>query len=210
MPLRRGSVTLPSGRSMYRFYNSKATPVTIGIRREDPERIWERRAPLTPDAVAELVGRGDVRVLIQECERRVFPVDEYVRVRTIHIVGFVNERLILTQAGAEVHPTLEPAHVVLGIKETPLHTLLTSPLRSIYRNELVPRTHMMFSHTIKGQEYNMPLLSRFLVGGDSYADPKLTGEKSVPQLEARLVDYELLTGTDGKRTVAFGWHAGGV
>jgi hypothetical protein len=44
--------------------------------------------------------------------------------------------------------------------------------------------------------------------GDSYADPKPTGEKSVPQLE---VDYELLTATDGKRTVAFGgWHAGRV
>jgi alpha-aminoadipic semialdehyde synthase len=69
---------------------------------------------------------------------------------------------------------------------------------------------MMFSHTFKGQEYNMPLLSRFLAGGDYFSEPKLTGEKSIPQLEARLVDYELLTGTDGKRTVAFGWHAGGV
>lgn len=109
-----------------------------------------------------------------------------------------------------MHPTLEPAHLVLGIKEPPLLSLLTSPVRSIYQNAFVPRTHMMFSHTFKGQEYNMPLLSRFLAGGDSYADPKLTAEKSNPQLEARLVDYELLTGTDGKRTVAFGWHAGGV
>jgi alpha-aminoadipic semialdehyde synthase len=69
---------------------------------------------------------------------------------------------------------------------------------------------MMFSHTAKGQEYNMPLLSRFLSGGGRYADPKLSGDESLPQLMARLVDYELLTGTDGKRTVAFGWHAGGV
>jgi len=56
----------------------------------------------------------------------------------------------------------------------------------------------------------MPLLSRFLTGGDHFADPKLTGDNSLPQLAARLVDYELLTGLDGKRTVAFGWHAGGV
>jgi hypothetical protein len=109
-----------------------------------------------------------------------------------------------------VHSTLEPAHLVLGIKETPLHSLLTSPVRSIYQDALVPRTHMMFSHTYKGQEYNMPLLSRFLAEGDYYADPNLTGEKPIPQLEARLIDYELLTGPDGKRTVAFGWHAGGV
>ena len=68
----------------------------------------------------------------------------------------------------------------------------------------------MFSHTVKGQEYNMPLLSRFLAGGDKYADPHLTGDGFFPQLEARLIDYELLTGADGKRTVAFGWHAGGL
>lgn len=68
----------------------------------------------------------------------------------------------------------------------------------------------MFSHTIKGQEYNVPLLSRFLAGGDKYADPQLTGDGSLLRLEARLIDYELLTGADGKRTVAFGWHAGGL
>jgi alpha-aminoadipic semialdehyde synthase len=127
---------------------------------------------------------------------------------------FVNQNLPssagVTQAGAEVHSTLEPAHLILGIKETPLHSLVTSPIRSVDRSVLVPRTHMMFSHTAKGQEYNMPLLSRFLVGGDRYADPDLSNDKSPPQLAARLVDYELLTGTDGKRTVAFGWHAGGV
>jgi alpha-aminoadipic semialdehyde synthase len=67
---------------------------------------------------------------------------------------------------------------------------------------------MMFSHTAKGQEYNMPLLSRFLAGGDRFADPKLSSDDSL--LVARLVDYELLTGPDGKRTVAFGWHAGGA
>ena len=69
---------------------------------------------------------------------------------------------------------------------------------------------MMFSHTVKGQEYNMPLLSRFLAGGHHFAHPKLTGDNSLPQLAARLVDYEFLTESNGKRTVAFGWHAGGV
>ncbi|KAI0001339.1 Saccharopine dehydrogenase-domain-containing protein [Russula compacta] len=191
MSLRRLSVALPPpGPLTLRFYASQSTPVTIGIRREDPERIWERRVPLTPDAVAELVSRDNVRVLVQDCDRRVFPLEEYIR------------------AGAERHSTLEPAHLVLGIKETPLHSLVTSPVRSVNQNVLAPRTHMMFSHTVKGQEYNMPLLSRFLTGGDRYTDPKLTGDKSSPQLAARLVDYELLTGTEGKRTVAFGWHAG--
>ncbi|KAI0305467.1 Saccharopine dehydrogenase-domain-containing protein [Multifurca ochricompacta] len=190
MSLRRVSCAVPPGRFSRRFYTSQAAPVTIGIRREDPERVWERRAPLTPDAVAELVRRDSVRVLVQECERRVFPVSEYLR------------------AGAEVHSTLEPAHLILGIKEPPLSSLVTSPVRPINQNILVPRTHMMFSHTVKGQDYNMPLLSRFLAGGDYYADSKLVGKESIPQLRARLIDYELLTGTDGRRTVAFGWHAG--
>ncbi|KAI0268740.1 Saccharopine dehydrogenase-domain-containing protein [Gloeopeniophorella convolvens] len=190
MHLRRVPIARSSPRYAQRHYSSRSSPVTIGIRREDPGRVWERRTPLTPDAVAELVGRDGVRVLVQDCERRVFPIDEYVR------------------AGAEVHPTLEPAHLVLGIKETPLESLITSPVRSPASNERVPRTHMMFSHTVKGQEYNMSLLSRFLSGGDRYASPELTGGESAPGLEARLIDYELLTGEDGKRTVAFGWHAG--
>ena len=83
MSLRRVPVPLPPGRFTHRFYSSQTTPVTIGIRREDPGRKWERRVPLTPDAVAELVGQDKVRVLIQDCERRVFPVDEYIRVCTI-------------------------------------------------------------------------------------------------------------------------------
>ena len=53
----------------------------------------------------------------------------------------------------------------------------------------------MFSHTTKGQPYNMPLLARFL-----NAEP----------LSSQLIDYELLTGADGKRTVGFGWFAGGT
>jgi alpha-aminoadipic semialdehyde synthase len=56
----------------------------------------------------------------------------------------------------------------------------------------------MFSHTIKGQPYNMGLLSKFL------PSPAIRE----PRLLPRLVDYELLTKA-GKRTVGFGWFAGG-
>lgn len=55
----------------------------------------------------------------------------------------------------------------------------------------------MFSHTTKGQPYNMELLSRFL------------SQNPQRDLPSRLIDYELLKGPDGKRTVAFGWFAGG-
>jgi alpha-aminoadipic semialdehyde synthase len=60
----------------------------------------------------------------------------------------------------------------------------------------------MFSHTAKGQPYNTPLLSHFVAPFDETQTTK--------HLRPRLIDYELLTnGTDGKRTVGFGWFAGG-
>ncbi|VDC06971.1 unnamed protein product [Peniophora sp. CBMAI 1063] len=184
MPLLRRA-TAGLRKAHVRHASSKAS-VTIGLRQEDPERVWERRSPLTPDAVADLIAKDGVRVLVQECDKRVFPLDDYVH------------------AGAEVHPTLEPAHLIMGIKETPLNSLITSPVPSPVASGLVPRTHLMFSHTIKGQEYNMPLLSRFLADGDAFH----AGAKSEPGLEARLIDYELLTDESGKRTVMFGFYAG--
>jgi hypothetical protein len=54
--------------------------LTLGIRREDPSRIWERRVPLTPKAVQSLISEERVRVLLQPCARRVFPTEEYVKV----------------------------------------------------------------------------------------------------------------------------------
>ncbi|KAI9570082.1 Saccharopine dehydrogenase-domain-containing protein [Boletus coccyginus] len=131
---------------------SSSKPI-IGIRREDPTRIWERRCPLTPDGVQSLVHEENVDVLIQDCDRRVFPVDQFLK------------------AGARIHPNLDPAHIVLGIKEPPLHELITSPVSSL-------RT-----------------------GSVGSPDPQR-------QLPSRLMDYELLVGPDGKRTVAFGWFAG--
>lgn len=58
----------------------------------------------------------------------------------------------------------------------------------------------MFSHTAKGQTYNTALLSRFVA-----KDP-VAGDPTLP----RLIDYEHLTDGDGKRTVGFGWFAGGM
>lgn len=57
----------------------------------------------------------------------------------------------------------------------------------------------MFSHTAKGQSYNTPLLEKFIK--DPQADPN--------KKYHRLIDYELLTDDDGKRTIGFGYHAGG-
>ncbi|KZO91956.1 hypothetical protein CALVIDRAFT_488223 [Calocera viscosa TUFC12733] len=142
-----------------------ASTLILGIRREDPSRAWERRCPLSPDAVAELVAMG-VNVQVQHCSRRIWTHDEFQK------------------AGATIVRDVSEADIVVGIKEVPISELAPSPLKE--------QTHFMFSHTHKGQSYNMELLARLLRQG-------------------RLIDYELLTdraGRDGKRTIAFGWHAG--
>ncbi|KNZ82307.1 Alpha-aminoadipic semialdehyde synthase, mitochondrial [Termitomyces sp. J132] len=160
----------------------------LHCRREDPKRIWERRAPLTPKGVKELV-EGGVNVEIEHCDRRVFKDEEYIA------------------AGASIAHTLSNSHIILGIKEPPLAEILTSgitaPLNSAWANRgyvKIPRTHLMFSHTVKGQAYNMPLLAKFVV----QKGRRTPNAGLIP----RIVDYEMLTDESGKRTVGFGWFAG--
>eukprot|EP00300_Choanocystis_sp_HF-7_P012612 c17957_g1_i1.p1 GENE.c17957_g1_i1~~c17957_g1_i1.p1 ORF type:complete len:1041 (+),score=246.16 c17957_g1_i1:38-3160(+) len=124
---------------------------------------WERRVPLCPEHVRRLVKEHDIRVLVQPSTRRVFPDDEFI------------------QAGAEVTDDLSPANLILGVKQVPVKFLLPD------------RTYMFFSHTIKAQADNMPLL-------DAVLDRKVT-----------LVDYECVRkgGVPAQeRLIAFGRFAG--
>lgn len=66
---------------------------------------WERRAPLTPRHVRQLVDQ-DIRVLVQPSGRRVFSDEEYRR------------------AGAEMGEDVSAASLVLGVKEVPPEQLL--------------------------------------------------------------------------------------
>ncbi|KAJ7319097.1 Saccharopine dehydrogenase-domain-containing protein [Mycena albidolilacea] len=158
---------------------ARAVPLVVGLRREDPTRIWERRSPLTPDAVRRLVSERQVRVHVEHCDRRVFRDHEY------------------SQAGAIIKDNLNEAHIIVGIKETPLPELITTPVQDLVTGKMTARTHLMFSHTAKGQTYNTALLSRFIAND-------LSGDPLLP----RLIDYEHLTDIEGKRTVGFGWFAG--
>ncbi|KAF8966790.1 Saccharopine dehydrogenase-domain-containing protein [Flammula alnicola] len=156
----------------------RVRPVKIGIRSEDPARIWERRAPLTPDAVYGLTSSGSATVDVVTSSRRVFNDDEY------------------RKAGANVVTSLRDSTIILGIKEPPLEEVQYDSSEDYSRDE--PQTHLMFSHTAKGQPYNTPLLAQFVNIVDPAQSPR-----------PRLIDYELLTNEeDGKRTVGFGWFAG--
>lgn len=116
---------------------------SVGIVREVYSK-WERRVPLCPSHVRELVGDG-VSVVVQPSKSRVFSDKEFA------------------DAGASVCNDLSECSVILGVKQVPVKDLLPG------------KTYMFFSHTIKGQEENMPLLDACL------------------KQRVRLVDYECIT-----------------
>ncbi|MBI5511012.1 MAG: hypothetical protein HY903_19800 [Deltaproteobacteria bacterium] len=111
----------------------------IGIRREDKNK-WERRVPLSPDAVARLRERTGARVIVQPSPIRVFTDDEY------------------HAKGAEVSEDLSPASVVIAVKEVPL---------ALFERGT---TYVFFAHVIKGQAHNMPMLERLLELGCTLVD----------------------------------------
>ncbi|ORY32502.1 putative Saccharopine dehydrogenase [Naematelia encephala] len=137
IPLRRAR--LASLRSISQHHRLLTT---LGIRREDPTRIWERRVPLTPHAISSLLStHGDeLAVEVESCQRRCFPDHTYA------------------QVGAKIVPCLSrDVDLVLGIKEPPV-----PQVQALVQGQTKKRSWMVFSHTHKGQEYNTPLLASFL------------------------------------------------
>jgi alpha-aminoadipic semialdehyde synthase len=111
----------------------------LGIRRED-KNPWERRAPLTPSHVEELVRRQGRSVVVQPSERRVYADADY------------------RAAGAAVAEDLSGCRLILGVKEVPAHLLLPRP------------AHLAFFHVVKGQPQNLPILHRALEIGCTLMD----------------------------------------
>jgi alpha-aminoadipic semialdehyde synthase len=104
----------------------------LGIVREQ-HGMWERRAPLSPPQVKQLLSDAPgSRVLIQPCTRRIFSNDEY------------------RAAGAEVAEDISSANLLIGVKQVPKESLIPN------------KSYIFFSHTIKAQPYSMPLLDAVL------------------------------------------------
>ena len=131
----------------------------IGIRKEDKNQ-WERRVPIVPDQVRQLLAAHNIRSYVQRSPIRVIPVDEFIN------------------AGAEITADIPDTPVIFAVKEIPMEHLMEG------------RTYVFFSHVIKGQEYNMPLLRRLM------------------ELRCSLIDYEKITDEKGRRLVFFGKEAG--
>jgi len=128
--------------------------------RKEIKNKWERRVTLTPTAVKELKDNFGIKTLFQLSEKRIFDDQDYI------------------DAGAEAREILDEAEIILAVKEIPIKHILENKI------------YLFFSHTIKGQPYNMPLLQTLI-------DKKCT-----------LIDYEPIKDENDRRLVFFGRHAG--
>jgi len=128
--------------------------------RREDKSQWERRVPITPDVASDLKERYGIETRIQPSPIRIIPDAEYAR------------------HGARVQEDLSSCDVVFAVKEIPTE---------LFRRKGV---YVYFSHVIKGQPYNMPML------------------RNLMDLECTLIDYEKVTDEKGKRLIFFGRHAG--
>lgn len=134
--------------------------VKIGIIKEDKVPV-DHRTPLTPHQVKLVQERfPHIEIVVQHSDIRCFSDQEYA------------------SEGIEVVDSVEDCDILLGVKEVPIENLLSE------------KTYFFFSHTIKKQVYNQPLLR-------SLIDQKI-----------KMIDYEALTDETGKRIIAFGRWAG--
>lgn len=119
----------------------------IGIRREDKNQ-WERRVPLIPAHVREIMGNHPLEIWVQPSKIRIFSDEDYVR------------------EGAKVKEDISPCSVIFAVKEIPLH---------FFRKEGI---YVFFSHTTKGQPHNMPMLRKMVELGCTLIDyEKIVNEK---------------------------------
>ncbi|MCD6310230.1 MAG: hypothetical protein J7M18_05910, partial [Candidatus Eremiobacteraeota bacterium] len=128
--------------------------------RREDKSKWERRVPLNPADVKKLIEKHGIHIVIQPSNIRIYSDQEYL------------------DAKAEINEDLSSCQVIMGIKEMPSSFFLPG------------KTYIFFSHTIKGQEHNMPMLKKMM------------------ELGCTLIDYEKITDTQGRRLVFFGRHAG--
>lgn len=119
-------------------------------------------------------------------ERRVALVPEHIKAlinKGIEFEVVKSEKRIFADeqfrtAGAAIVDEITDSDIVIGVKEMPID----------YFKE--GKTYVFFSHTIKGQPYNMPLLKNMI-------DKKIN-----------LIEYERIVDENGKRLIFFGRFAG--
>ena len=104
--------------------------------------------------------RQGLQVSVEHSDKRIFGDDEFEK------------------AGAILTDNLDHCDVILGVKEMPEYYFQPN------------KTYVFFSHVIKGQPYNMPMLKNLMKAGST------------------LIDYEKIEDDRGRRLIFFGHYAG--
>ncbi|HSV88577.1 MAG TPA: bifunctional lysine ketoglutarate reductase /saccharopine dehydrogenase family protein [Bacteroidales bacterium] len=128
--------------------------------REEDKYTLERRSAISPKVVEKLTKSQHFHFVVQSSKKRIFSDEEY------------------RKAGATISNDLKDCQVVFGIKEIPEKSLEPE------------KTYVFFSHVIKGQPHNMPMLKRMM------------------ELRCNLIDYERVADEQNKRLIYFGNYAG--
>lgn len=128
--------------------------------RVEDKNKWEKRTPLVPEDVKRLIDEHDIDVIVQPSPIRIYSDDDYADV------------------GAKIQKDLSEAPVIFSVKEMP---------EEFFEED---KTYIFFSHTIKGQEHNMPML------------------KTMMEKKCNLIDYEKIENDRQQRLIFFGRYAG--
>ena len=128
--------------------------------RHEDKYLMERRVAIIPRHAKKLIGEQGLEILVEDSPKRIFTNQEF------------------EDAGAKIVDDVREAPVIFGVKEMPVE---------YFENN---KTYIFFSHVIKGQSYNMPMLKKMM-------------EKKV-----NLIDYEKVADELGRRLIFFGRFAG--
>ena len=128
--------------------------------RYEDRYLMERRVAIIPRHVKELIDKYGLEFYVETSDKRVFKDEEY------------------KEAGAKIVDDIKDIPVVFGVKEMPDDLFQPG------------HTYIFFSHTIKGQPYNMPSL------------------KAMVERKINLIDYEKIRDEHGRRIIFFGHYAG--
>lgn len=113
-----------------------------------------------PPSDAKALIEKGLQIYVEKSPKRIFTDEEY------------------DKAGAFLTKSLADCPVIFGVKEMPV---------SFFEEH---KTYIFFSHVIKGQAYNMPMLTKMM------------------EKKCNLIDYEKITDDTGRRLIFFGRFAG--
>ena len=128
--------------------------------RHEDKYLMERRVAIIPKHAKKLIENQGLEIIVENSPKRIFTHEEF------------------ENAGAKIVNDVREASVIFGVKEMPID----------YFEDY--KTYIFFSHVIKGQAYNMPMLKKMM-------------EKKV-----NLIEYEKVADEMGRRLIFFGRFAG--